>query len=88
MFDPFKAPGLRYVEHISHPQINNGQPLPVFEPVAPEGRPSINTFEGWNASADRANRRSFISANGREPQNREELYAWVDQMCREAEATV
>ena len=86
MFKPFEAPGLRYVEHISHPQVN--QPLPVFEPVEPEGRPSINTLEGWTAAADRVNRKSFIAANGREPKNREELYAWVDQMCREAESTV
>ena len=81
MFDPFKAPGLRYAGEYSHPQVNHGQPLPVFEPVAPKDRPSINSLEGWKASADAENRRSFISANGREPKSSEELYAWVHQIC-------
>ena len=85
MFNLFNAPGLRYVGEYSHPQVNHGQSLPVFEPVAPEGRPSINTIEGWNKFAEEGNRKSFISANGREPKNREELYAWVYQMCGEAE---
>lgn len=47
MFNPFDTPGLRYVGEYSHPQVNHGQPLPVFEPVAPAGRPSINSLEGW-----------------------------------------
>ena len=88
MFDPFKAPGLRYAGEYSHPQVNNGQPLPVFEPVEPKDRPSINSLEGWNAAADAANRRAFVSANGREPENREELYTWVYLMCEKAEAAV
>ena len=88
MFDPFNAPGLRYVGEYSHPQVNHGQSLPVFEPVEPKDRPSINSLEGWNAAADAANRRAFVSANGREPKNRDELYTWVYQMCEEAEARV
>ncbi len=88
MFDPFNAPGLRYMGDLTHSHVNHGQPLPVFESVAPEGRPSINTLEGWNAAADRVNRKSFISANGREPKNKEELDAWVYHMCEEAEVTV
>lgn len=89
MFNPYNATsGLRYVRHISHPQVNDGQFLPLFEPVAPEGRPSINTLEGWNKCADDGNRRAFISTNGREPKSKEELYAWVDQICRKIEAAV
>lgn len=85
MFNPYEASGLCYVGEYSDQRVNNGQPLAVFEPVAPEGRPSINTLEGWKAAADRVNRKSFISANGREPENDAELSAWVDRMCREAE---
>ena len=77
MFNPFEASCLRYVEYTSHPQVNNGQPLPVFEPVKPEAHPSINTLDGWNALSDAQNRRAFVSANGREPESRDELYTWV-----------
>ena len=48
MLNPFDVPGLRYVGDISDERINNGKPLPLFETVAPKGRPSINTLEGWN----------------------------------------
>ena len=43
--------------------------------------PGINTMEGWNAAANRINRRSFVSAFGREPENDAELDAWVMEMC-------
>ena len=46
--NPFDVPGLRYVGDISNEEINNGEPLPLFESVAPKGRSSINTLEGWN----------------------------------------
>jgi hypothetical protein len=57
MFDPFNSPALQFDGHISHPQINNGQPLPLFQPVAPEGRPSINTLDGWNQLVAETERR-------------------------------
>ena len=65
-------PGLNYIGHISNPNANGGQPLPLFEPAG-----SINTAEGWNAKAYKVNRRSFISANGREPADDAELDAWL-----------
>jgi len=76
--NPYDAPGLSYVGHISHPRVNCGRPLPVFEPVAPEGSPDINTMDGWNALTDRVNRRSFLRANGREPVDDAELHSWVE----------
>lgn len=72
----FDNPSLRYAKDISHPRINNGQPVPLFEPVAPEGMPSINTLTGWDATADRHNRRSFARVFGREPVCGAELRAW------------
>lgn len=88
MFDPFNTTGLRYVRDISCERVNGGDPLPLFEPVATEGRRSINTLEGWNNLADEGNRRSFISANSREPENDAELKEWVDRICRGVVITV
>lgn len=72
----YNAPSLRYVGHVSHPHVNGGQPLSMFEPVAPEGRPSINTLEGRNAIADKYNRKAFLDVFGREPSCTAELRAW------------
>ena len=91
MFNPFEAPCMRYIGDVSNENIEGcteGRLLPLFELVEPEDRPSINTLEGWNKLADERNRRSFISATGRKPQNDAELNAWVNCMCREAGAAV
>lgn len=76
MFNPFDVPGLRYVGQVSHPQVNNGEPVPQFEPVAPEGKLSINTLEGWNKYATEGNRRAFYQVFGRKPVCDAELRAW------------
>ena len=88
MFNPFDIPELRYVGDISCEDVNDGAPMPLFEPVEPENRPSINTLEGCNKLAAEINRRSFVSANGRKPESEAELNAWVSCMCREAVAAV
>ena len=77
MFDPFTAPGLRYVGDISLENVNHGHPLPVFEPVSPKNRPGIRTPEGFEAACARVNRRAFVSKFGREPKDDAELDAWV-----------
>ena len=82
MFDPFKFPGLRYVEHISIEGINNGEPLPLFEPVPPKDRPGINTLEGWMRSCVESNTKAFVSTFGRQPANYEEVQHWVDSITR------
>lgn len=51
--NPFDVPGLRCC---GLTLLDDGSLLPEFEMVAPEGRPSINTREGWNALAERMNR--------------------------------
>ena len=71
-----QIPGMIRIGQISHPRVNGGQPLPLFEPIAPENHPSINTMEGWNSLADKQNRRSFAVVFGREPNNDAELRAW------------
>ena len=43
---------------IINPDVNNGQPVPLFTPREhTEGKPSINTLEGWNAYAQELERR-------------------------------
>ena len=50
---PFDIPALRCCGLLL---LGDGSLLPEFEMEAPEGRPSINTREGWNALAERMNR--------------------------------
>ena len=78
MLDLYNAPGLRYVGYVSHRQVNHGQALPMFEPIPIEGRPDINTLEGWNKLATENNRREFAWLFGRDPICDEELRAWMD----------
>lgn len=70
-----QIPGTVYIGQISHPNVNGGQPVPHFAPASCPN--SINTMGGWNALADRVNRRSFLHANGREPVDDAELRSWV-----------
>ena len=79
MFNPYEAPGLQYIGHVSHPQVNYGQPLPVFEPKAPVDGPSINTEEGWALFHKRMTEENcvyFLQAFGRDPICIEEVEAW------------
>lgn len=80
MINPFNRQGMRGVGEVSHPQINDGRPLPLFEPVSPKDRPSINTMEGWNAAAEKANSLAFLQAFGRYPTSPAELRSWVDSL--------
>lgn len=82
MLDAFNTLGLRYVGVVTNKSVNGGNSVPLFEPAAPEGCCNINTLTGWNKRAAEANHRSFISANGREPENDAELKEWVNRMCR------
>ena len=74
--DLFNTPGLRYAGALSHPHVNGGEPVPVFEPVVLPGQSDINTLEGWNAQADKANSKSFRRVFGRDPVCKAEQRAW------------
>ena len=50
MTEPEKMPGLRFVGWL---ELEDGTMLPEYMPEAPEGRPSINTPEGWKALVER-----------------------------------
>ena len=73
-----QIPGMIYIGQVSHPDINAGQPVPIF--TSDKRANSINTLEGWNALAARQNRKSFISAHGRAPDSDDELNAWVKKV--------
>lgn len=77
----FDIPGCVFIGCITANNVNGGRPIPLFEPAAPLHGASINTLEGWNASADRHNRRSFRIANGRDPSSDRELMEWVYKNC-------
>lgn len=78
MLDLFNTPGLRHVGSVTNERVNGGNPVPLFEPVSPAGNLNINTLEGWNAAAEKANRRAFSQAFGRKPSCADELKAWQD----------
>ena len=80
MINPFNCQGMCCVSEVAHPQINDGRPLPLFDPASPKDRPSINTMEGWNAAAEKANNRAFLQAFGRYPTSPAELRSWVDSL--------
>lgn len=72
-----EIPGCIFAGYTEHPNINEGKPIPIFEPITPKDRPDINTLEGWTLTADKQNRCSFFVVFGREPVSRDELYNWV-----------
>jgi len=76
MLKGLEIPNLRCVGQVSHRKVNHGRPVPLYEPMAMKGRPDINTLEGWNAAAAKANNRAFCQTFGREPVCSDELKAW------------
>jgi len=72
----FNNSGLHFVGLISDERVNDGSPLPLFEPLSPKDRPSINTPEGWNSYCEQRNRKAFAHVFGREPRNSAELREW------------
>ena len=73
--------GCRFIGYVTNGNVNNGEAVPLFEPIKPPKGLSINTLEGWKAAADRQNRRSFEIALGRPPKDEAEFQKWVDSLC-------
>ena len=76
----YNIPGLIYVGTIENPKVNHGNPVPLFKPITPKDRPSINTLEGWNALAETQNLLYFRRRYGREPHNDNELQCYSDAL--------
>lgn len=71
-------PGAEFLGMCADPSVNHGAPVPEFTSKPPDdGRPDINTVEGWCALAKRINRISFIDAFGSEPVDDAEVSDWV-----------
>ena len=49
------SPRMQMVGMVSHPVVNNGAPVPVYENIRDESRPDINTLEGWNQKSREIN---------------------------------
>ena len=76
--NPFAIPGCTFIGFIAADNVNNGHPIPLFAPgPPPPGKADINTLEGWNAAAEKQNRRSFRVDLGRDPVNDTELRNWI-----------
>lgn len=76
----YHIPGLVYVRSIVNPDVNHGDPVPLFEPITPKDRPSINTPDGWNAMVKAQNLRYFRRRYSREPHNDNELNRYADAL--------
>ena len=51
-------PGLVFAGYTADPRVNGGQPVPLYELAErTDGKPSINTVEGWNALVEEQERR-------------------------------
>ncbi|MBQ3194172.1 MAG: hypothetical protein IJB59_11485 [Oscillospiraceae bacterium] len=75
----FEMPGCMLIGYVRANNINGGKPIPLFNPAPPPTEKlDINTLEGWNAVAEKQNRRSFRTAFGRDPANDAELTQWID----------
>ncbi len=55
--------GLVFAGYVSDPRVNNGAAVPLYEPAGrKDGKPSINTVEGWNAFVERMERQRLDRA--------------------------
>lgn len=80
MEDIPKIPGCIFRGYASHPDVNNGEAVPLFSFAEPTDRPSINTLEGWNARAKELNLKYFRRRYGRDPHNEYELKRYVNAL--------
>ena len=83
-----EIPGCIFAGYTEHPDINDGKPFPLFEPIMPKDRPSINTLDGWNAMVNAQNLRYFRRRYGRDPHNDEELQRYANALVDPQNATL
>ena len=70
-------PGLVFVGYRSDPRINGGAPTPHYEFAKRlEGKPSINTLEGWNAAAEENAVHNYRKRLGIEPPSIKAAVQW------------
>ena len=80
-----KIRGLVYTGEFNDPRVNGGQPLPLYEPAPrTDGRPDINTVEGWNRMRHGFAARALRKCLGREP-DESEIQAEMDRNAEKAQ---
>lgn len=77
-------PGLKFVGTFSHPNVMDGAELPLYKPAPrTDGRPSVNTVEGWNRLRHDLSERHLLERFGRQP-TEDEIQADMEQDAAEA----
>lgn len=82
-----EIPGCCFVGYIANEQ-TGGKLVPLYEPKQPtDGRPSINTLEGWNLLRWESAERKLLMETGRQPTNAE-IQAELDRQAAEAKRLI
>ncbi len=82
-----EIPGCCFVGYIANEQ-TGGKLVPLYEPKQPtDGRPSINTLEGWNLHRWESAERKLLMETGRQPTNAE-IQAELDWEADYAKRTI
>lgn len=77
-----QIPGLVFAGYTSHPQVNGWQPVPLYDfAERTDGRPSINTTEGWNALAAENAVHNFCKTFGKDPPSAEAAVQWQTELA-------
>ena len=82
-----EIPGCCFVGYIANEQ-TGGKLVPLYEPKQPtDGRPSINTLEGWNLLRWESAERLLQKRTGRNPTGAE-IQAELDRQAAEAKRLI
>lgn len=82
-----EIPGCCFVGYICN-EHTGYRTVPLYEPKAPtDGRPSINTLEGWNLHRWKSAERKLLMETGRQPTNAE-IQAELDWEIAYAKRTI
>lgn len=82
-----EVPGCCFVGYICNKHTGY-RTVPLYEPKAPtDGRPSINTLEGWNLHRWKSAERKLLMETGRQPTDAE-IQAELDRQAAEAKRLI
>lgn len=82
-----EIPGCCFVGYICN-EHTGYRTVPLYEPKAPtDGRPSINTLEGWNLHRWESAERKLLMETGRQPTDAE-IQAELDRQTDEAKRLI
>ena len=77
-------PGMTFAGYCSTPEVMNGAEVPLYEPAPrADGRPDVNTMEGWDLMRHDFAMRALCRCLGREP-NEAEIQTEMERNTAEA----